>query len=97
MLKQSKPRLQECICKLFYIILSKEKYPSQWRENLLKPINKKGNDTDPRNYRGIVISSCLSKLFSKILRNRIEKHINDNNIVNEKQILGNSTERLTTS
>ena len=85
MLKQSTPRLQECLCKLFNIILNNEKYPSQWRENLLKPIHKKGNDTDPKNYRGIVISSCLSKLFSKILHNRIEKHINDNNIMNENQ------------
>ena len=41
LLKQSTPRLQECICRLFNIILSNEKYPSQWRENLLKPIDKK--------------------------------------------------------
>ena len=85
MLKQSTPRLQECICKLFNIILSNDKYPSQWRENLLKPIHKKGNDIDPRNYSVIVISSCLSKLFSKILHNRIEKHISDNSIMNENQ------------
>ena len=38
-----------------------------------------------KNYRGIVISRCLSKLFSKILHNRIEKHINDNSIMNENQ------------
>ena len=100
MLKQSTPRLQECICKLFNIMLSNEKYPSQWRENLLKPIHRKGNDTDPTNFKGAVISSCLSKLFSKILHNRIEKHISDNSLMNENQtgfILGNSTERLTTS
>ena len=83
MLKQSTPRLQECLCKLFNIILNNEKYPFQWREKLLKPIHKKGNDTDPRNYRGIVISSCLSKLFAKILHNRIEKHISDHSIMNE--------------
>lgn len=85
MLKVSSPTLQTCICKLFNIILTNEKYPSQWRENLLKPIHKKGSDTDPRNYRGIVISSCLSKLFSRILHNRIEKHIIDNDIMNENQ------------
>ena len=85
MLKVSSPRLQTCICKLLNIILTNEKYPSQWRENLLKPIHKKGSDTDPRNYRGIVISSCLSKLFSRILHNRIEKHITDNDIMNENQ------------
>ena len=82
MVKQSTPRLQECLCKLFNIILNNEKYPFQWREH---PIHKKGNDTDPRNYRGIVISSCLSKLFAKILHNRIEKHISDNSIMNENQ------------
>ena len=85
MLKQSTPRLQECLCKLFNVILSNEKYPSQWRENPLKPIHKKGNDTDSRNYRGVVISSCLSKLFSKILHNRIEKHISDTSVMNENQ------------
>ena len=51
----------------------------------MKPIHKKGNDADPKKYRGIVISSCLSKLFSKILHNRIEKHISDNSIMNENQ------------
>ena len=51
----------------------------------MKPIHKKGNDADPKNYRGIVIPSCLSKLFSKILHNRIEKHISDNRIMNENQ------------
>ena len=54
-------------------------------KTLLKPIHKKGNDTDPRNYRGIVISSCLSKFFAKILHNRIEKYISDNSIMNENQ------------
>ena len=85
LLKQSTPRLQECLCKLFniHVILNNEKYPFQWRENLLKPIHKKGND--PRNYWGIVISSCLSKLFAKILHNRIEKHVSDNSIMNENQ------------
>ena len=83
MLKQSTPRLQECLCKLFSIILNNGKYPFQWRENLLKPIHKKGNDTDTRNYRGIVILICLSKLFAKVLHNRIEKHISDNSIMNE--------------
>ena len=51
----------------------------------MKPIHKKGNDTDLKNCGGIVKSSCLSKLFSKILHNRIEKHINYNNIMKENQ------------
>ena len=65
--------------------MKNEKYPSLWRENILKPIHKKGNDADPKNYRGIVISSCLRKLFSNSLHNRIEKLISDNSIMNENQ------------
>ena len=85
MLKVSSPRLQTCICKLFNIIMTNEKYPSQWREKLLKPIHKERSDTDPRSYRGIVISSCLSNLLSRILHNTIEKHIIDNDIMIENQ------------
>ena len=85
MLKQSSLRLQECITKFFNIILAQGKYPSSWRENILKPLHKKGSDTDPNNYRGIVVSSCLSKLFSKILYNRIDDHVKLPNLINENQ------------
>ena len=60
------------------------KYSLSWRENIPKPLHKKGPDTDPNNYRGIVISSCLSKLFSRILYNRIDEHIKTNNILHIK-------------
>ena len=35
------------------------------------PIHKAKDTEDPQNYRGIALSDCLSKLFCKIIDNRI--------------------------
>ena len=86
MLKQSSPQLLECINKLFNIILTQRQYPDQWRDNILKPLCKGGDDKNPENYRRIVISSCLSKLFSRILHNRLENFITQNDVLLENQI-----------
>ena len=50
------------------------------------PIYKGGGTSDPSNYRGIAISSCFSKLFSRILFNRIDSYIEDNNVIGHEQI-----------
>ena len=41
---------------------------------------------DTNNYRGIAISSCFSKLFCKILFNRLDKYLEDNIIIGSEQI-----------
>ena len=41
---------------------------------------------DTNNYRGIAISSCFSKLFCKILFNRLDKYLEDNSIIGSEQI-----------
>lgn len=41
---------------------------------------------DPSNYRGIAISSYLSKLFVKILCNRLDVFVTENNILCKNQI-----------
>ena len=71
---------------IFYLILKSGKYPSTWRENFIKPLFKGGTTSDPSCYRGIAISSCLSKLFTRILFNRLEKYLENNNIICPEQI-----------
>ena len=41
----------------------------------ITPIFKTGSKTDPSNYRGICISSCLRKLFCSILNQRLLEHV----------------------
>ena len=70
MIKCSVPILSSCYLKLFNTILNNGTFSDLWRKNIIKPLFKAGMADDPSNYRGIAISSCLSKLFCKILDNR---------------------------
>ena len=69
--------LVEPIVKLMNLILESEKYPLKWTRNLLITLHKGGLTDKPDNYRGILISSCLSGLFSTVLYFRILE-INEN-------------------
>ena len=51
-----------------------------------RPIHKKGDKKDPDNYRGIAVGSCLGKLYSYVLLNRLEKFIEKNQLVKHNQI-----------
>ena len=86
MLKHSSSSMLHCFCKLFNLIYESGYYPSQWSESFIKPLFKSGSENDPSNYRGISISSCLSKLFSRILYNRLNTYVIDNNIIVDNQI-----------
>ena len=44
-------------------------YP--WNDSIITPLHKKGDKSNPDNYRAIAVSSCLGKLFSSILLNRL--------------------------
>jgi hypothetical protein len=71
---------------IFNVILKSGIYPSLWRENFIKPLFKGGCSNDPSCYRGIAISSCLSKFFIRILYNRLDKYLEKNNIICPEQI-----------
>ena len=47
------------------------KYPRRWGEAILCPLYKGGSLNDLNNYRGISLTSVLSKIFTKILNNRL--------------------------
>ena len=45
--------------KLFNVILKSGVYPYIWRDNFIKPLFKGGSVSNPSNYRGIALSSCM--------------------------------------
>ena len=49
--------------------------------NNITPIYKAGNQGDPGNYRPVSLTSHLTKVFEKIVRKNITKHIDDNNLL----------------
>ena len=86
MIKASCTVLLPLYVTIFNLVLKSGIYPNIWRENFIKPIFKGGNVNDPSCYRGIAISSCLSKLFTGVLFNRLDFYLETNNIMCSEQI-----------
>ena len=81
-----KEYLLQPLCNLFNLILTSSSYPKLWAMNLLRPIHKKGDVSDTDNYRGIALSSCLSKLYSYVLLERLNKYILKHKLISQHQI-----------
>ena len=78
---------------LFNTILTFNVYPIEWKKDILGPLHKSGDKSDPNNFRGICISSCFGKLFNSILRNRLEDKCQDNNFITKCQASGKQNVR----
>ena len=59
----------KAIAKVFNHCLSSGSYP--WHTSVITPIYKTGNPFNPDNYRAIAVGSCMGKLFSGILLDRL--------------------------
>jgi hypothetical protein len=51
------------IHRLICSIWNKEELPQQWKESIIIPIHKQGDETDCNNYRGISLSYHLPTKF----------------------------------
>ena len=71
---------------LFNLVFDTGIIPEAWTLGMIQPIFKnKGSPSDPSNYRPITLISCLGKVFTQILNNRIQKYADENDIINHCQ------------
>ena len=71
---------------LFNIILDTGFFPEQWTIGIIKPIYKnKGDINDVANFRPITILSCLGKLFTSILNDRLSNYLGEAMLLSENQ------------
>ena len=79
----------EPMCKmlltLFNLAWDKEYVPNFWREGLIVSLFKKGDREDPGNYRGITLLNVVGKLYSRVINNRLLKHLELNHLLHEGQ------------
>ena len=60
--------------------------PDTWLNGVILPIYiNKGDPSLPENYRPITILSCLGKLFTSVINNRLTKFVESNNLLSENQ------------
>ena len=70
---------------IFNKILQTGKYPYKWASSVIQPIYKSGNRNLPSNYRGISLITCIGKLFTRIINERLKKWAENSNILCKEQ------------
>ena len=65
--------VEKHLCSLFNLIISNCYIPICWKSSVIIPLFNGGNKVknDPNAYRGISLTSCLSKIFEKVFITRL--------------------------
>ncbi|KAL5262155.1 hypothetical protein ACHWQZ_G007751 [Mnemiopsis leidyi] len=59
--------------------------PMVYKEQFITPVYKKGNKTDPANYRPISLTSHVIKIFERVIRKNLVEYLEINNLFSSKQ------------
>ena len=93
MLKASKLVIWKQLLFLFNNILTSTVYPTDWRDSILFPLHKSDILSDPNNFRGLAVGSCLGKLFNKLLHRRLEEKCERERLIDRCQGSGRKGSR----
>ena len=86
MIIQGKDILIDELLILFNNCLKDGSYPQLWNYSNIHPIPKPNKiHSNPSNYRPIAVSSCLGKVFEKLLAKRLQQFCCERHIFNNKQ------------
>ncbi|UYV69461.1 hypothetical protein LAZ67_6003664 [Cordylochernes scorpioides] len=70
---------------LYNSVMTTGKYPAIWTNSTIHPIFKNGYKNSPSNYQGIALINNVSKLFTSILRSRLEEWVEGRRVIPENQ------------
>ncbi len=77
--------LTPCLLKLFRLCQWTSTFPSCWKYASVQSVPKKGDRSNPSNYRHIALMSCLSNAFETILNRKFLKHLSFFNLLSDHQ------------
>jgi hypothetical protein len=83
-----KVRMPYIISPLTYVCnesLARGIFPDRLKFAVIKLILKNGDKCEPSNYRPISLLLSFSKVFERLIYNRLFEHININNILDNNQ------------
>ena len=73
------------LCFLFNEYCKAEHFPSQLKFARITLLFKKGDIDNPLNYTHISLTTALSKVFEKLLKEQIEEYLHKANIYSKSQ------------
>jgi hypothetical protein len=85
LLYEMKDELAAPLASLFSKSLLTGDLPGIWRKASVTPIFKKGQRSEPGNYRLVSLTCILCKLMEGLIRDHITQHLIDNNLLSDSQ------------
>ena len=84
-LEETKEVLSTILANIFNLCVSEGYFPEELKIGRITPIHKKGSKTLINNYRPVCNLSPFSKIFERVIHNRMLEFINKNNIFSNTQ------------
>ena len=84
-LKECASVLAEPLTIMFNKSLKTGNLPEDWKSSIVTPIFKKGDKRIPGNYCPVSLTSQISKILEKCLREKILNHLKQENIISGNQ------------
>ena len=64
----------ETLAQLMNLAITEEYVLSEWRKSFVVPLYESGDPEVAGNYRGIVLGSCVAKVFTRVLTRRLSEY-----------------------
>ena len=84
-MKRCAPELAPVLTKLFQISYDSGVCPTLWKNAEVVPVPKRGDPTNPSNYRPIAITSILCKVMESLLSEQLLAYLENNFLINDRQ------------
>jgi hypothetical protein len=83
--KEIKEEVCEPLSRIFTLSMETGILPADWKKARISPIFKKGEASDPQNYRPIALTCVPCKIMERIIREKMLSFIQENNILADDQ------------
>ncbi|RVE47834.1 hypothetical protein evm_007589 [Chilo suppressalis] len=84
-LKHCAAELSPVLTRLYQLSYSLGRVPAAWRDASVQPVPKKGDRSDPANYRPIAVTSVLCKVLERVLNNHLTLYLEDYSLIHDRQ------------
>jgi len=84
-LKISTPYISSPLCRIINTSLNSGVFPTRLKYSVITPLHKKGDKSKVTNYRPFSLLTSFSKIFGKVIYNRLITHFTSNNIFTNSQ------------
>lgn len=85
LLKRSAPIVSKVLCMVINQSFNDAVFPHKLKQSIIKPLHKKGSQKNIDNYRPISLLSNVSKIFEKVIHQRLYYYLEFNGLLSKSQ------------